>query len=82
MPSRHHKRSYRIIAITFAFLLLGAALFVPLGTQKEPNMILLYVLLGIYVAAYVATIVINEIIIAKKYHGDFLKKTDESDSND
>ena len=82
MPSRHHRRSYRIIAIILAFLLLGAAIFVPLGAQSEPNALLIYILLGIYLVALVATIVINEVIIWKKYKGDFLKKDDEPGSKD
>ena len=82
MPSRHHKRSYRIIAIVLAFSLLGAAIFVPLGAQKEPNTVLIFVVLGIYLTALIGTIVINELIIWKKYKGDFLKKDHESDPED
>ena len=77
MSNRHHHRSYRIFAIVCAYLLIGAALFVPLAASSDPNFILLWVLLGIWSAALVATIVINEIIIKKKYGGDFLKKKDE-----
>ena len=79
MPSRHHKRSYRIIAICLAYLLFGAAIFVPLGTQKEPNLVLLIVIGSIWLAALVGTIVGNEIYIQKKYGGDFLKKEEDED---
>ena len=78
MPSRHHKRSYRITAIFLAYVLFGAAILVPLGVQKEPNVVLLIILGSIWLAALVATIVINEIHIQKKYGGDFLKKEDEN----
>ena len=74
MSSRHHRRSYRVIAIFCAYLLIGAALFVPFAAVPDPNYVILWVLLGIWVAALIATIVINEIIIKKKYGGDFLKK--------
>ena len=78
MPSRHHKRSYRIIAICLAFLLFGAAILVPLGAQKEPNVVLLIVLGSLWLVALVATIVVNEIIIQRKYGGDFLKKEEDN----
>ena len=77
MSSRHHHRWYRIIAIFCAYLLIGAALFVPLAASPDPNYILLWVLLGIWSAAFIATIIVNEIIIKKKYGGDFLKKKGE-----
>lgn len=77
MSSRHHRRSYRIVAIFCAYLLIGAALFVPLAAVPDPNYVLLWVLLGIWVLALVGTIVINEIVIKKKYGGDFLKKKGE-----
>lgn len=77
MSSRHHRRSYRIAAIFCAYLLIGAALFVPLGATPDPNYVLLWVLLGIWTIAFIGTIVINEIIIKKKCGGDFLKKKDE-----
>lgn len=74
MSSRHHRRSYRIAVIIAAYLLFGAAIFVPMGAQAEPNLVLLFVLLGVWLVALAATIVINEIIIKRKYGGDFLKK--------
>lgn len=79
MSSRHHRRSYRIIAILLAFLFIGAAVFVPIAASPDPNLILLWILLGIWAVALVTTIVVNEIIIAKKYGGDFLKKKDEEE---
>lgn len=79
MPSRHHKRSYRITAITLAYLLFGTAIFVPLGMQVGPNLVLLFVLLGIWFLLLVGTIVINEIIIKKKYGGDFLPHQEEEE---
>ena len=79
MSSRHHRRSYRILAILCAFLLIGVALFVPLAATSDPNYILLWVLLGIWTAALIGTIVVNEIIITKKYGGDFLKKKDREE---
>ena len=81
MPSRHHRPTYRITAIFLAFLLFGAAVFVPLGVQKEPNVVLLVVLGVIWFLALTGTIVANEIYIRKKYGGDFLspQKDDEDD---
>ena len=67
--SVHHRRWYRVIAISLAYLLFGAALFVPLGSQKDPNLVLLIVLGSIWFVAWIASIVVNEIIIAKKYGG-------------
>ena len=78
MPSRHHKRSYRITAIVLAFLLLGAAIFAPLGAQPEPNLVLLFVLLGVWAIALAGTIIANEIYIKKKYGGDFLPHDEEN----
>ena len=77
MSSRHHHRSYRIIAISCAFLFIGAALFAPLAASPDPNYVLLWVLLGIWLALWIGTIVVNEILIKKKYGGDFLAKKDE-----
>ncbi len=74
MRSRHHRPLYRIVAISLVYLLFGAAVFVPLGTQKDPNPVLLIVLGSVFVALWIGTIVVNEIIIKKKYGGDFLSK--------
>ena len=80
MPSKnHHRPIYRIVAICLAYLLFGAGIFVPLGTQKEPNVVLLIVLGSIWLIALVGTIVANEIYIKKKYGGDFLKKGDDDE---
>ncbi|MCR5348680.1 MAG: hypothetical protein K6E59_03645 [Bacilli bacterium] len=76
----HHRPLYRIVAIILAYVLLGAAFFVPLGIQKEPNVVLLIVLAAIWLLALTGTIVANEIIIRKKYGGDFLEK-EKSDEN-
>ena len=77
MPSRHHHRSYRVIAIILAYLLFGTAIFAPLCAQKEPNLVLLFVLLGVWLLALIGTIVLNEIYIKKKYGGDFLPHDEE-----
>lgn len=77
MSSRHRRRSYRIIAILLAFLFIGAAIFVPLMASPDRNYIVMWVLLGIWGALLIGTIVGNEIVIKKKYGGDFLKKKDE-----
>ena len=77
MRSRHHHPLYRIIVITLVYLLFGAAIFVPLGTQKDPNPILLIVLGIIWGVAWIGTIVVNEIIIRKRYGGDFLPNNDK-----
>lgn len=58
-------RLYRIIAIILAFLLIGVAVFVPILSGKDVNPIVLWVAVGIYAAAFIGTIVINEIIIYK-----------------
>lgn len=82
MPSRHHRRWYRVVAILLAYLLFGAAIFVPLGAQKEPSVVLLIVVGSIWFLALVGTIVGNEIYIKKKYNGDFLPKLGDDDDNE
>ena len=79
MPSRHHRPLYRITAIILSFLLLGAAVFVPLGVQKEPNLVLLIVLASVWLVALIGVIVDNEIVIRKKYGGDFLKEQNKDE---
>ena len=79
MPSRHHRPLYRITAIILSFLLLGAAVFVPLGVQKEPNLVLLIVLASVWLVALIGVIVANEIVIRKKYGGDFLKEQNKDE---
>lgn len=79
MRSRHHRPIYRITAIILAYLLFGTALFVPMGAQKEPNIVLLVVVGIVWFLAMIATIVVNEIIIKKKYGGDFLPHEDEDE---
>lgn len=61
-----HSRGYRITVIVVAFLLLGAAIFVPISTSKPINYVLLFVALGIYVVSLLATIIITEIIYARR----------------
>lgn len=61
-----YSRGYRITVIIIAFLLLGAAIFVPISTSKPINYVLLFVALGIYVASLLATIIITEIIYARR----------------
>lgn len=79
MRINHHRPIYRIVAITLAYLLFGCALFVPLGSQKEPNLVLLIVLAGVWALAWIGTIVANEIVIKKKYGGDFLPHDEEGE---
>ena len=79
MPSRHHHPLYRITAIILSFLLLGAAIFVPLGVQKEPNLVLLIVLGSVWLLALIGVIAANEIVIRKKYGGDFLKEQNKDE---
>ena len=56
---------YRFIGITFAFLLLGSALFVPLIiTNQEKDQTVNLILLIVYASLYVLTLVGNEIYIA------------------
>ena len=77
MRSRHHRPIYRITAIALVYILFGAAIFVPLGAQKDPQPVLLIVLGVIWLLAMVGTIVVNEIVIRKKYGGDFLPHEDD-----
>lgn len=68
-----HSPFYRILAILIAFSLLGAAIFVPIASSKPINYLLLWITLGVYLAALVATIVVTEVIMAKRKK----KKSDE-----
>lgn len=77
MPSRHHRRSYRITAIFLAFLLLGAAILIPFAVQDKPQTVTLIVLGSVWLIALVGTIVGNEIYIKKKYGGNYPKKDEE-----
>ena len=61
-----HKTAYRIIVILIAFALIGAAVFVPISYSKPINYVLLWVALGVYAAALVGTIVVTEVIYAKR----------------
>ena len=66
MSNRRKGRAYRIIVILIAFVLIGAAVFIPLLMGSNRNDVLIYVLLGVYLAALVGTIVANEIIIYRR----------------
>ena len=70
-----HKTAYRIIVILIAYALIGAAIFVPISYSKPINYILLWAALGVYCAALIATIVVTEVIYAKRR-----KKKDGTDS--
>ncbi len=61
-----HRTAYRIIVILIAYALLGAAIFVPISYSKPINYALLWTALGIYCAALIATIVISEVVYAKR----------------
>ncbi len=61
-----HKTAYRVVVILIAYALLGAAIFVPISYSKPINYVLLWVALGVYLAALIATIVVTEIIYAKR----------------
>ncbi len=61
-----HKTAYRIFVILIAYALIGAAIFVPISYSKPINYVLLWVALGIYCVALVATIVVTEAIYAKR----------------
>ena len=61
-----HKAAYRILVILLAYALLGAVVFVPISTAKPINYVLLWIALGVYLAALIATIVVSEIIHAKR----------------
>ncbi len=61
-----HKTAYRFVVILIAYALLGAAIFVPISYSKPINYVLLWVALGVYLAALIATIVVTEIIYAKR----------------
>lgn len=70
-----HKTAYRIIVILIAYAIIGAAVFVPISYSKPINYVLLWVALGIYCAALVATIVASEAVYARRR-----KKKDGTDS--
>lgn len=60
--------AYRLFWISAAFALLGAAIFVPLGVGENVNYTVLYTFLGLYIASYVLTVLINEWVIYRKSH--------------
>lgn len=70
-----HKAVYRIVVILLAFALIGAAVFVPISYSKPINYVLLWVALGVYCGALIATILVTELIYAKRR-----KKKDGTDS--
>ena len=61
-----HKAIYRIIVILLAYALIGAAIFVPISYSKPINYVLLWIAVGVYAAALTATIVVTEIVYAKR----------------
>lgn len=61
-----HKTVYRIIVILLAYALIGAAVFVPISYSKPINYVLLWIAVGVYAAALTATIVVTEIVYAKR----------------
>ena len=69
--NRRRGRFYRIVVILVAFVLIGAAVFIPLMSGSNRNEVAIYIALGVYLAALIGTITINEIIIYKrKKHED------------
>lgn len=68
-----HSPLYRIIAILLAYALLGTAIFVPIASSKPINYVLLWIALGVFLVALIATITATEIIMAKRRK----KKKDE-----
>lgn len=71
-----HSLIYRIFAIVLAYALLGTAIFVPIASSKPINYLLLWVALGVFLTALIATIVATEVIMAKRRK----KNKDERDS--
>ena len=78
MSIKHRSPIYRIVGITLAFVVAGVALFVPLIVGIQSNRILVWILLGVYVAAYLTTVIVNEIVIRKRYP-DYQKSKREED---
>jgi len=76
MSVKHRSPVYRIVGITLAYLVLGVALFVPILASTTPNMIVFWVVMAIYLTAYVVTVVLNEVITRKRYP-EYNKKKDE-----
>ena len=67
-------RAYRIIVITAVFGLIAASIFSWLPNAKNVNQILLWTLVGVFIAAYVATILIIELRILYNEGKIFAKK--------
>lgn len=67
MSIKHRSPVYRFIGITLAFVVIGTALFVPLFVGIKDNLILVWIIFGIYIAAYIATVIVNEIVTRKRY---------------
>lgn len=67
-------RAYRIIIITAVFGLIAASIFSWLPASKNVNQIFLWILVGVFIAAYVATILIVELRIAYNEGKIFNKK--------
>ncbi len=59
--------AYRISVILVCAIILGAAIFGPLlGISKYESRWIVWIILGVYIAAVIGTIVINEILIRRK----------------
>ena len=48
---------FRFVAITFAFLVIGVSIFAPLLSGANESPILVYIILGVYLAAYIGTLI-------------------------
>ena len=66
MSNKRKGRLYRIVVIIVAFVLIGAAVFIPLMAGSNRNDVVIYIALAVYAAALIGTILVNEIIIHKR----------------
>ena len=61
-----HSTVYRILAILFAFAMIGVAVFVPLSNAEGRNDIVIIIAASIYGVALIGTIVVTEIYWRKR----------------
>ena len=58
--------AYRFFILLIAFVLIGAAVLTPLVSAKNVEPFVFWIAGGIILLAFIATVVVNEIIVRKR----------------